>query len=488
MAGIHSPQALAFHSGRKRGGSRAGMIVALVCGLGFAALVAAPQAALAQTRTLQEALGAAYTNNPALQAARAQLRATDENVPAALAGWKPTVSMSGSFGRAFGDQTSTVSGFPITTRQTRATTAYTGTVSQPIYRGGRTRATTNRAENLVLTQRAKLIASEQQVFSDTVAAFVSVIAATQVLALNVNNEQVLTRQLQATNDRFRVGEITRTDVAQAEAALAGASATRQTAEGNLQTTRSQFQKMVGELPETLVEPQPLKLPTKTLEEAKALAMTNNPTLVAAMFQNASDKDNFDLQYSALMPNVALQGVGSFNNSVSQAKVKSTSGSVTAQVTVPIYQGGSEYASIRSARQTEQQSRRLIDDAKRTAQQQLVSAWETYQAAKSTIESTRTQIRSNQIALEGTQREAIVGSRTTLDVLNAEQTLLNSRTTLVNNLGSLVTASYAVAAAVGRLTARDLALPVPYYDETAYYNAVRDRWMGTGDFATGEPGR
>jgi len=156
--------------------------------------------------------------------------------------------------------------------------------------------------------------------------------------------------------------------------------------------------------------------------------------------------------------------------------------------VPLYQGGAEYSAIRQARQSEQQSHKLIDDAKRTAVQQAISAWETYEAAKSTIDSTRSQIRSNQIALEGTQREAIVGSRTTLDVLNAEQLLLNSRTTLVQNLAALVTASYQVSAAVGRLTARDLALQVPYYDETAYFDSVRNRLMGTGDYATGQPGR
>jgi outer membrane protein len=156
--------------------------------------------------------------------------------------------------------------------------------------------------------------------------------------------------------------------------------------------------------------------------------------------------------------------------------------------MPLYQGGAEYAAIRQARQQQQQTRKLIDDARRTAVQQVIGAWETYSSAKSTIDSTRAQIRSNQIALEGVQREAIVGSRTTLDVLNAEQLLLNSRVILVQNLANLVNASYAVASAVGRLTARDLTLPVPLYDETAYYAAVHDRWIGTGDYAINQPGR
>ncbi len=470
------------------GPQRSGRVRAVLLGSIFGALVMTPGLAMAQSRTLQEALAAAYSNNPSLQASRAQLRAVDENVPTALAGWRPQVIVSGTAGSAFGNQNSNTTGREITSQQGRAIVTGSATVTQPIYRGGRTTAATNRAENQVMTQRAKLIASEEQLFSDTVSAYVNVISTTQILALNGNNEQVLQRQLQATNDRFRVGEITRTDVAQAEAALAGATASRQSAEGNLQTARATFQRLVGELPDKLVEPQPLKLPTRTLEEAKAQASGNNPTVIAALFQNASDKDNFDLQYGALMPTVSIQGTGSYTQNSVQKNVRTEGGQVVASLSVPIYQGGSEYAAIRAARQTEQQSRRLVDDAKRTAVQQVISAWETYQAAKSTIDSTRTQIRSNQIALEGTQREAIVGSRTTLDVLNAEQILLNSRTTLVQNLSSLVTASYQVTSAVGRLTARDLNLQVPLYDETAYYQAVRNRWIGTGDYAAGQPGR
>jgi outer membrane protein len=159
-----------------------------------------------------------------------------------------------------------------------------------------------------------------------------------------------------------------------------------------------------------------------------------------------------------------------------------------QLSVPIYQGGAEYSAVRQAKQSEQQARKLVDDARRTAVQNAVQAWETLVAAKAAAASTREQINANQVALEGTEREAIVGSRTTLDVLNAQQALLNSRVTLVQNLAQLVTASYGVASALGRLTAHDLHLPVPLYDETAYYNAVKDKWAGLGDYATGQPGR
>ena len=446
--------------------------------------------ALAQPRTLQDALASAYSNNPTLQSARALLRSTDENVPQALAGWRPTVTVAGSIGYGDGDQRLATRASRTTTYTRLARDIATGqaTLTQPLYRGGLTRANTNQADNKVFAQRGRLLATEQQVFSDTVNAYVNVIQQQQVLQLNINNEQVLTRQLQATNDRFRVGEITRTDVAQAEAALAGARATRQSSEGTLQTARATYRRLVGELPDQLVEPQPLRLPVKNQAEATQLASANNPNVVAALFDDAAARDAIDGAFAALMPQVSLQAQAARSDNSSIYGQRTIGGQVLLNASVPIYQGGAEYSKIRQARQTQQQSRKNVDDIRRQAVQQAAQAWETLQATRATIESTRAQIRANQIALEGTQREAIVGSRTTLDVLNAEQTLLNSRVTLVQNLANLVTNSYTLAAAIGRLTARDLNLNVPIYDETAYYNAVRGRLFGTGDYATGEPGR
>lgn len=444
-------------------------------------------------RTLQEALAITYASNPALQAQRALLRATDENVPAALAGWRPTVSISANAGYTDSQSivrsngTDRVNG-GIANAGNRGTNSAQLTVNQPLFRGGATRAGTNKAENQVMSQRATLLAAEQTAFQNAVNAYVQVIQTQRTLDLNVNNERVLTRQLEATNDRFRVGEITRTDVAQAEAALAAAKAQRQTAAGNLETARSAYRQVVGELPDKLVEPQPLKLPQATMDLAREIAEKNNPTVVAALFSDAAAKDNIDQQYARLMPTLALQGSYGRTQDVASKNTIIRANSLLLVATVPIFQGGVEYAAIRQAVQQQQQSRKVLEDARRTAVQQLTTAWQTYLATKGTIASTREQIRSNEIALEGVQREAIVGSRTTLDVLNAEQTLLNSRTSLVNNLAALVTASYQIAGAAGRLTARDLNLSVPLYDETAYYKAVKNRWVGTGDYATDEPGR
>ena len=248
--------------------------------------------------------------------------------------------------------------------------------------------------------------------------------------------------------------------------------------------------MVGFLPPgDLVEPQPLALPVKTEQEATALAANNNPQVVAALFNDAAAKDAVDVAFAQLMPQVTLQGQVFQSNNARRAVSQTNGYQAVVQLAVPIYQGGTEYSAVRQAKQS------AAADAR---------SWWTMRAAPRCRTRCRRgrrwsppgrprtararQIRANEIALEGVEREAIVGSRTTLDVLNAQQALLNSRVTLVQNLAQLVTASYQVAAAIGRLTARDLHLPVPLYDETAYYNAVKDKWVGLGDYATDQPGR
>lgn len=462
---------------------------------GFALVLATGTVpAAAQVRTLQQALAAAYANNPQLQAARAQLRATDENVPQALAGWRPTVVLSGSGGYGEGTYQSFFelpgqAGQYFKLPNERTIYEGTATLTQPVYRGGQTVATTHQATNQVYAQRAQLMATEEQVFVDTINAYVGVIQAEQLLQLNINNEQVLAKQLQATQDRFRVGEITRTDVAQAEAALAGARATRETSEGNVQTARATYVATVGEYPQPdLVKPQPLRVPVRNEAEADQLAATNNPNVIAALFNEASAKDAVDVAFSQLMPQVSVQAQGAREDNVSVARSRIIGGQVLVNASVPLYQGGAEYSKVRQARQSREQATRLVANARRTAIQSATQSWETLVAARATIDSTRAAIRANQVALEGVEREAIVGSRTTLDVLNAQQALLNSQVTLVQNLSSLITASYSVAFAIGRLTARDLSLNVPLYDDTAYYRAVRNRLFGTGDYATHQPGR
>jgi outer membrane protein len=271
--------------------------------------------------------------------------------------------------------------------------------------------------------------------------------------------------------------------------LAQATASRETAEGNLQTARATYQKVIGfQAPADLVEPQPLRLPVRSEQDAAALASANNPNVIMALFNDAAAKDAIDVAFSQLMPQVNLQGQLFQQNNTGARSDQANGYLVTANLSVPLYQGGSEYAAVRQARQSQEQTHKLVADSRRTAVQNAVAAWDTLIAARASAASTRVAIRANEVALEGVEREAIVGSRTTLDVLNAQQALLNSQTQLVQALAQLVTASYTVADAIGRLTARDLSLPVPLYDDTAYYNAVKDKWFGLGDYATDQPGR
>lgn len=433
-------------------------------------------------RTLDQALATVYLNQPALQAERAKLRATDEDVPQAMAGWKPTVIVAGTAGygdgltRQFLEQDDAW----LKNRTQRDIGTAQATVTQPLYTGGKTESNVNRAKDLVMAERANLLAQEESSFASAINAYVGVIQQRQLVTLAVNNEQVLREQLRATNDQYRVGEVTRTDVAQAEAALAGAVAERETAQGNLQTANGTYIQVIGYSPtEDLVPPQPLRLPIANEQQAAQLAATNNPAVVAARFNDSAAQNAVQAAFAALLPQVSLQAqIFQSNNSSSRSDDVNGYQAVL-NVSVPLYQGGQEYASVRQARQTQQQQAALVNDAQRTAVQNAVNAWDTLIATRAAAASTRTAIRANEIALVGVEREHLVGTRTTLDVLNAQQALLQSRVQLVQNLASLVTASYGVASAIGRLTARDLNLKVPYYDDLTYYNQVKNKWFGVG---------
>ena len=450
---------------------------------------AAAPAGLGLPDTIQVALAFAYATNPTLQTSRAQLRATDENVPKALSGWRPQIIISANAGKGYGYEGQESTFGQVNTSLNRTIQNVQGTVTQPVYTGGKVWAQVHQAKNQVFSTRAQLLASEETVLFNTAQAYVNVVQDEQLLQVDINNEKILTRQLQSTNDRFRVGELTRTDVAQAEAQLASATATRETAEGTLQAARATFEQFVGVAPPAhLAPPQPLKLPVRTIDQAQSLAGRNNPNVVAALFNDAAARDAFDVAYAALMPNVGIQVTALHNKNVLGPGFSENGGQLLGTLSVPIYQGGSEYATIRQARQQEIQARKQLEDQQRTAVQQAASAWEQLTAARASIASNRSAVRANEIAVEGLEREALVGSRTTLDVLIGIQQLLAAETSLVQSLASLVTSSYQVAQAVGRLTARDLSLNVPLYDDTAYYRAVKNLWIGTGDYATNDPGR
>ena len=438
--------------------------------------------------TLNQALVEAYNNNATLQEQRAVLRQADENVPTALAGWMPTVSLSGTYGRTSEtlSQQQRILGLPPTTQNTAENFNQSigqATATEQIYSGGKTVAQTRQAKNGVYAARAQLLATEQAVFLNVVNAYVSVVTDAQVLALDLSDEDVLRQQLKDTQTQFNVGEITMTSVAQAQASLAQSIEQAQVAEGNLRIARENFRQLVGVYPaDRLAPPQPLMLPVDSKDATGAAAVANNPTVIAAEFTDAASKDAVNVAFAVLLPQVQLQASAFHEVGQSYAGSQLKGGSFIGQLTVPLWQGGSEYAAIRQARAKEQQSFAAILDAQRTAYYQGTQAWVAITSTRAAIVSTNAEIKANAIALDGTEREELVGTRTTLDVLNAQQLLLNSQVQQVQNIGTLVNNTYTVASAIGRLTVKDLGLPVQEYDDLKYYNAVKHAAFGTGEGA------
>ncbi|MFC3677265.1 TolC family outer membrane protein [Ferrovibrio xuzhouensis] len=439
--------------------------------VGVAAIVA--PAASAQEFT--DVLSAAYNNNPTLLAARAALRATDEGVPQALSGWRPTVSVNGSVG----EQTTDYS-LNTTSTQDGSTTprSLSLTVSQPLYRGGRTEASTSSAEALVLAGRQDLAGTERSVLLDGVTAYMDVVQNQAVLDLNRNNEEVLRRQLDATRERFRVGEITRTDVAQAESRLSRATADRISAEGALVSSRAVLARVIGEMPGTLKEPPPLPPLPKSEEESLTIAYDENPTLLGAKFREASARFDVRAISGALLPTVSVNASATRSEESTTSHIDSDNAQIALALTVPLYESGSVYSQTRQRKQIYNQRRIQVEEQRRAVRQAVVQAWETLTTARSNIQARSDQVDAARVALEGVQQEAEVGSRTTLDVLDQEQEYLDARVALVQAHRDEYVAGYSLLSSVGRLGARQLGLPVEYYDPINNYNRVRDKWFGT----------
>jgi outer membrane protein len=434
------------------------------------------------TETLQDALAAAYVGNPGLQAQRARVRAIDETVPQATAGWKPTVTLTGSWGE---DLTKTTTGPGSTIRVESHPLQGTLTISQPIYTGGRTFSGMLQAKANVRAAREQLKSFEQQTLLDAVTQFFNVIRDKATVEISHNNVAVLKRELEAAQDRFRVGEITRTDVAQAEARYSLAQTGLTSAEAALIASRAAYASSVGHIPGVLETKPPIPPLPESEASAQVIAERNNPGLVGAREAEKAATAAANVAWGALLPTVSVVGQANYSESesffgTSTIPIKRREEAVLAQVRVPIFQAGAEYATIRQAKQTGSQSRLVVAQTKRDLDEQVANAWEGLRSARASIVSNQGQVNANEIAYEGVKQEAEVGSRTTLDVLNAEQELLNSQVALVRSQRDEYVAAYGLLAAVGLLTAKDLALPVKIYDPKANQRSLifKQFWPGT----------
>jgi outer membrane protein len=432
----------------------------------------------ASAESLQEALALVYSGNPAIQSERATLRETDEGVAQAVSGWRPTVSAQAGAGVSHQE-------YDTTSGNLHPSDASLS-LSQPLYRGGRTAAATRQAEATVLQERAKLSATEQSVFVDAATAYMDVVQDRLVMRLYQQNKADLENWLRETQERFRLGDKTQTDIAQAQSRLAQAEAGLNTANINLQGARAAYRRYVGQEPGTLqkLPALPGLLPA-TQEAALAQAAKDSPTVLQAEYAARAGAANIDAVKGNLLPEVSLQGQLShaWNENVPQQFIDdnhTVNDQVMVQVKVPLYTGGADYARLRAAYQDKSARRRDLDEARREARQQAEQAWQQMQISAENITVRRRQIVAAKAALDGMKKEERVGDRSSTDRLDALRDLLNARIATVQAEHDRMVSLFHMMAATGSFTADKLQLPVKLYDPAAHYANNRNRWIGIGD--------
>jgi outer membrane protein len=432
--------------------------------------------------TLEWALVQAYQNNPSLNAQRAALRATDENVPQALSGYRPKVSVTAQGGYNYTNAVQqlpvggVVTNIPFAETFLSRSVAATGTYT--LFNGFQTANRTRQAESQVDGARETLRVTEQQVLLDAATAYMNLLRDQAILDLNRRNVEVLTEQLKQTRDRFNVGEVTRTDVAQAESRLAAGRSSLLGAQSNYVTSQANYRRVIGVDPGRLAPGTPVdRLSPSVLAKAISEGQTRSPSVLAAMYGVDVAVLAVKISEGALYPNLTLTASASQGSYPAFEVAKQTAASVLGALTVPIYQGGAEYSAIRQSKETLGQQRLNLDINRDQARATVVQSWGQLDAAKAQIEATTAQVNAAEIALNGVREEARVGQRTTLDVLNAQQELVNARVALVTAQHDRVVASYTLLAAVGGLSMPRLGLDVLIYDPQVHYQQVRDAWIG-----------
>lgn len=439
----------------------------------------APGATLAMS--LEDAIATAYETNPELLAARANLRAVDESVNQARAGLRPRLSGSLSYGGQFSDSRSTPS-------DTRDDFRAGLDATQPLYDGGRTQNTVRARIADVSAARARLAALEQTVTLDVVNAYLDILAEQEFVQLARNNVRVISEELRAARDRFEVGEVTRTDVSQAQARLAEANANLSITEGRLDSARQAFRRVVGAEPRNLIQPRATPPLPGSMQEAVTLALENHPLAIAARFDEASAAREIRARIGELLPSVSLGATVDYGDTFldggrrlpgggRSGPDQATSATVGLRAQIPLYQGGAEYSRIRQAQEQASAARADLTTVARERQRLAESAWTELQVARANIRANRERVEASQLAFEGVREEANVGTRTTLDVLDAEQELLDARVRLVASIRDEYVASYSLLSAVGALTTAALDIPVVVYDPDVNFEANNARFGG-----------
>jgi outer membrane protein len=463
-----------------------------------------------QAETLKEALTAAYLYNPILKAAQAQLRATDNSVAQAKSGYRPTIT--GTYQEGWDDLRTKMAGYtvpagniPLCTSITGGTpTGCTGSIplstltggwngpsnprmgtialQETLFDGFRTYNNIKGAEALVEASREDLRGAEINVLLNAATAYMNVVRDSAIVRLRENAVKVLAEQLRATEDRFKVGEVTRTDVAQAQSGLAASQADLSIAQGTLYGDQALFGQYIGHPPGALRDPgPPTKHLPKSLQAAIDIAQAENPGVLGAIFRERAQQHQVKAVKGQLLPSLSMSA--SYNRAAQPFGAPNIAFEEETRVygtlTVPLYEAGSVSAQIRQAIETLSQARQNVDVQREAARANVSAQWGLIVAARGNVAAGKSAVQATGIALQGVREEEKVGQRTILDVLNAEQQNLNAGVNLVSFQRDLVVTSYGVLAYMGRLTAADIALQAELYDPTRYYGEVKDSWYGWG---------
>jgi len=442
---------------------------------------------------MSSALARAYAGNPDMNQQRAGVRATDENLPRATSTWRPTANATGQFGYNYVDLIPSGASSGSSAGGAGAASAAGGrrfrrgtdpgslglTVTQNLFNGNRTLNGVRQAESNIFGAREIMRNTEENVLLNGATAYMNVLRDTAILDLRKNNIIVLQEQLRQTVDRFKVGEVTRTDVAQAESSLATARSDYFAAQANLETSIATYRQVIGVEPTRLEPARTIEsLLPHTLGVAVQLALAEHPEVQAALHAVDAAALQVKLVEGELYPTLNL--VGSVQQNYNFSGIpgeRLLNGSIVGQLSIPIYEGGEVYARTRQAKETLGQARLQADLQRDLVRAAVVSSWGQLDSARAVIQSSNASVKSNEIALDSIRQEAEVGQRTTFDILFQQQQLLNARVVLVSAQRDRVVASYAVMAAIGRLSAANLNLAVTEYDPTIHFDQVKDKWIG-----------
>jgi outer membrane protein len=455
------------------------------CGAIMSAAIVMTGGGPAAAEKIEAALARAYRNNPQLNAQRATVRQTDEGVPQALSGYRPSISANASAGRQYVDAQASIPGLlpgvpapSVKVKQTFDTWSVGVSGSQNLF-NAQTPNRTRAAESRVSAARETLRVIEQSVLLSAASVYMDVLRDTANLELQRDNIRVLQRTLKVTQDRYEAGAVTATDVDQAQAQLASGEASLHSAESTLMTTKANYRRIIGIEPHDLSPGMPVdRFSPRTLETAVAQSLSQNPSVTAAMYDVDVAQLQVRLAEAGLYPTLALQGVAQLLNfSTNDASARLFNGTVQARLSVPIYQGGSEYSAIRQDKEAVGLQRLSLDQVRDQVRANMEQYWGQLDAAKAQTEAAERQVKYSESAFNGVRNEAQLGHRTTLDVLNAVQALLNARVNLISAQHDRVLASYSVLSSVGRLSPAVLGLPVQIYDPGVHYQQVRDSWFG-----------